>query len=385
MGAYEKKKHWKTALFVAALLIGISSLWYTNYLVEKLAHEEKKRIQLWAAAYNELINLDNDSGDLTFESEVIKTNETIPVILADENDNIIDARNFDSIPMQDEDYLREQLREMKAERDPIVIEYGNGSRNFIYYKNSNLIAQLTYYPYIQLFVISLFVIVSYLAFSASRRYEQNRVWVGMSKETAHQLGTPISSLMAWTEYLNEDTSRLSKEILVEIEKDIERLNMITERFSKIGSEPVLIKENVADAIEETLSYLRKRVSRKVTMEVDPQSQVQTQAFISRPLFAWVVENLVKNAVDAMSGEGRVSFHIEERSRQVLVDIKDTGRGIPKSQFNTIFNPGFTTRKRGWGLGLSLVKRIVEIYHRGAIYVKTSELGTGTTFRIKLNK
>lgn len=385
IAGYEQKRNWKAALFVAALLIGISSLLYTNFLVDKLSREEQKRIQLWAAAYNEIINVEDDNNDLTFEIEVIKNNATIPVILTDAEDNIIDARNFDSLRMKEPEYLQRELAEMKEEREPIVIEYGNGSKNFIYYRNSTLVTQLMYYPYVQLFIISLFIIVSYFAFSASRKYEQNRVWVGMSKETAHQLGTPISSLLAWTEYLRENPEGVNEAMLREMEKDLERLQTITERFSKIGSAPVLEPENISATLSEMLDYLQGRVGRKVELIFKDRSRGDMMVRLSKPLFSWVIENLTKNAVDAMTGKGTITYVLHEKGKQVVLDVTDTGRGVPKHMFKTIFNPGYTTRKRGWGLGLSLAKRIIESYHRGQIYVLESEPGKGTTFRIKLHE
>jgi hypothetical protein len=383
-GDYRNRRNWKIALLLGAIVIGVSSLFYTNNLVKQLSLEELKRIELWAEAYNQVLYSEDE--DITFAMEVIKNNETIPVILTDENKNIIAARNLDSTLIEDEEYVKEQKKIMQAQHDPIVVEYAEGKKNYIYYKNSYLVTQLRYYPMIQIFIISLFLMVSYFAFNSSRKYEQNKVWVGMSKETAHQLGTPLSSLMAWVEYLKENSNGgVSNTYIKELEKDIKRLEVITERFSKIGSAPVLVPENVYDIIHDSIEYLKVRVPKKVIFTIDKKSDRDATVPMSKSLFDWVIENLSKNAVNAMDGEGNIRFKITEKEKEVIIDIADSGKGISKSDFKTIFNPGYTTRKRGWGLGLSLAKRIINEYHGGQIYVKDSEIGKGTTFRIRLNK
>lgn len=404
MNDYTRKRYWKLLLLLFAMFIGVFSLWYTHVLVQKLSAEEKKKIQQWAEAtelivstgfmedysalreadtnqYRQLDLLMNEVNN--FLSNIQKQNVTIPVILTDEQDNIISFRNLDNDKTGDSLFLAEELKEMKEEHEPIVIALYAGSKNYIYYKNSLLLTQLRYYPYFQLSVIALFMLVSYLAFSASRRSEQNRVWVGMSKETAHQLGTPISSLMAWMEMLRQDESA-DQLVVREMEKDIARLNIITERFSKIGSSPALQPENLVQVIGHAVNYLQSRSSSKVQFALEYSSNAIT-APLNVPLFEWVIENLSKNAMDAMDGIGSITFSIRDEAKTVVIDVTDTGKGIPKSKFQTVFNPGYTTKKRGWGLGLSLVKRIVEDYHKGSIIVHQSEPNKGTTFRIVLHK
>lgn len=383
MNIYARKQLWKLFLLLAALLIGIVSLWYTNQLVKKLSEEEKKKVELWAQGTRHLANLSEDAGDISFVFEVIKNNTTVPVILADQDDNVISFRNLDSLNAADPQYLKKQIALMRSQHEPIEIALYNGQIHHIYYKDSILLTQLKYYPYFQLGVIALFLAVSYLAFSASRKAEQNQVWIGMAKETAHQLGTPLSSLIAWIEYLKlkgGDTEHTR-----EIEKDVERLKTITERFSKIGSSPILKKENVTDVLRHSVGYIRTRVSEKVSFEFSGATDLPIYAPMNIPLFEWVIENLLNNAVDAMSGEGKISIALTDQQQFVYIDISDTGKGVPKSAYKTIFKPGYTTKSRGWGLGLSLAKRIIEEYHSGHIFVKSSEVNKGTTFRIVLNK
>lgn len=381
---YTRKQRWKLALLIAALLIGLTSLWYTNKLVEKLSEQEKKNVELWAAAVKQLSDVEVDGGDVSFALEFTRSNNTIPMILTDAEGNINSSRNLDSVKALDEKWMLEQVEIMKSEKDPIVIRFGKDKEvNYVYYRDSMLIKQLKYYPYFQLAVISLFLMVSYLAFSSSRKAEQNQVWVGMAKETAHQLGTPLSSLMAWVEYLKTQQHR--PDHLEEMEKDIARLNTITERFSKIGSSPSLKKENVNEVVRNSMNYISPRSSSKVKFSLNGVTNYDVFAPMNVPLFEWVLENLFKNAVDAMSGEGAITVSITDQQQFVYIDIADTGKGIPKSKYKTVFKPGYTSKSRGWGLGLSLSKRIVEEYHGGRIFVKSSDPGKGTTFRIVLPK
>ena len=381
---YTRKQRWKLALLIAALLIGLTSLWYTNKLVEKLSAQEKKNVELWAAAVKQLSDVEVDGGDVSFALEFTRSNNTIPMILTDADGNINSSRNLDSVKAMDEKWMLEQVEIMKSEKEPIVIRFGKEKEvNYVYYRDSMLIKQLKYYPYFQLAVISLFLLVSYLAFSSSRKAEQNQVWVGMAKETAHQLGTPLSSLMAWVEYLKTQERR--PEHLDEMEKDIARLNTITERFSKIGSSPSLKKENVNEVVRNSMNYISPRSSSKVKFSLNGITNYDVFAPMNVPLFEWVLENLFKNAVDAMSGEGAITVSITDQQQFVYIDIADTGKGIPKSKYKTVFKPGYTSKSRGWGLGLSLSKRIVEEYHGGRIFVKSSDPGKGTTFRIVLPK
>jgi signal transduction histidine kinase len=380
---YSRKQQWKILLLIAAMCIGAASLWYTNKLVKRLSAEEKKKVELWAQGTRQLADLADDQGDISFVFEVIKNNETVPVILVNENDEIINFRNLDSLKSLNETYLTDQLGKMKAERPPIEISLLNGQKNYIYYRDSLLITQLKYYPFFQLAVIALFLLVSYLAFSASRNAEQNQVWVGMAKETAHQLGTPLSSLMAWLEILRQ--KGVDKEYTTEIEKDILRLNTITERFSKIGSAPALHRTNIHEVVAHTAEYMQKRASSKLVFSIVNKENHEVFVPVNVPLFEWVLENTIKNSMDAMTGKGKITITITDQRQYVYIDITDTGKGLPKSKYKTIFKPGYTTKKRGWGLGLSLSKRIVEEYHGGQIFVKNSEPGKSTTIRIVLRK
>lgn len=388
MDIYYRKQRWKLYLFLFAAIIGIGSLLYTNQLVKLLAHEEKKKIELWAEATRQLADLsditepDIPQKDIGFPLQVVEYNTTIPVIIADQEDNILYYRNMDSLKMLNPDYSRRQLGKMKSESEPIAIELGESIVQYVYYRNSTLLVQLTYYPYVQLGVILLFILVAYLAFSASRRAEQNQVWVGLSKETAHQLGTPTSSLIGWVELLKE--KHPDKKLVSELEKDASRLEEITERFSKIGSKPVLKNANIQEVLKDSVAYIESRTPDGVKFTFDPGGK-DFVVPINRALFQWVVENLCKNSVDAMEGKGNIRISVNEQHKQVLIDFEDSGKGIPKNRHKTIFKPGYTTKMRGWGLGLSLAKRIIEIYHKGKIFVLHSEADKGTVIRIMLQK
>jgi signal transduction histidine kinase len=502
MNIYSKKQRWKLLLFVAAALIVVASLWYTNTLVsniareerrkaklwadaiqrranlvkytnelfDKIRSEERKKVELWAKGTRQLANPDFNMEDVSFLFEVIKNNETVPVILADEKGNVISARNLDSLREKDPAFLKEQMALMKQSHEPIeiniyngqknylyyqdsrlfselklvlddhvksfisevainsasvpviytdssrtqLIAYGNvdsarikdqvflkqmidemasenapieieldkGYKNYIFYKDSFLLTQLKYYPFVQFGVIGLFLVIAYTLFSTSRKAEQNQVWVGMAKETAHQLGTPLSSLIAWLEYL--EMKGTDSETIKEIRQDVRRLETITERFSKIGSMPVLEKKNLVEVLSGAMGYMRTRTSKNVIYSLNSPSS-DLSASLNVPLFEWVIENLCRNAVDAMDGKGSITIDLHDQVQYVYIDITDSGKGIPKSKFKTVFEPGYTTKKRGWGLGLSLTRRIIENYHLGRIFVKRSEPGAGTTFRIVLKK
>jgi len=380
---YARKQRWKLLLLTAALLIGAASLWYTNKLVKNLADEERKKINLWAEATKKLADVSELNTDLGFPYAVISDNTTIPVILTDSSFGMITYRNLDSLKMLDKKYATLQIAEMRDSHDPIEIVLPGENKNYILYKDSTLLVKLRYYPYFQLSVIALFLFVSYLAFSNSRKSEQNQVWVGMAKETAHQLGTPLSSLIAWMEILK--MKGLSSEYTGEIQKDIQRLQTITDRFSKIGSAPSLQKENVEEVLEHSINYIKTRTSDKINFALVNNSSAQVFAPMNVPLFEWVIENILKNAIDAMTGEGKITAAITDQQQFVYIDIADSGKGISKGNFKTVFKPGYTTKSRGWGLGLSLSKRIIEEYHDGQIFVKHSEPNRGTTFRIVLKK
>ena len=369
-------------LLLFAVLIGMGSLIYTQYLVSKLKVEERKNIKLWAEA-TRLISLPDTSQNVEFLSTIIENNNTVPVILTDESDSIISTRNFDTHKSVDYKFIRQQLEKIKIKNEPIINNLENGHFNLIYYKDSIILTMLMYYPYIELGLILMFILVSYLAFSSSRKAEQNQVWVGMSKETAHQLGTPTSSLAGWIEILQNKYPDIS--ITKELARDVERLEKVTERFSRIGSKPSLSKENIVEIISRTIDYLKSRTSSKVKFFYDHSTKDEVYVPVNSALFEWVIENVSKNAIDAMEGIGELTIRIAETEKHALIDISDTGKGIPKSAFKKIFHPGFTTKQRGWGLGLSLARRIIEEYHNGKIFVRHSEVGKGSCIRIVMNK
>lgn len=497
---YEQKKTWKRWLFIMALLIVGFSLWYSNQLVKNIARDERAKITTWANAIQQRVNLVNytdnffdkiraeerkrveilaeatermvmagENENILFYLSIISNNTSIPVILADPQGRIKEARNVDfdtdsikefnpelleefsvypplkldyysgnfvyfyykdsklfselkvvlddlvesffnevannsaSVPviitdstrtkveawgaidstkLSDSVYLNQILAEMSAQNDPIGITIADQT-HYIFYKDSFLLTQLRYFPIIQLAIISIFLLVSYLLFSIARRSEQNQVWVGLAKETAHQLGTPLSSMMAWVEYLR--TKDVGEGTIEELEKDVKRLNTIAERFSKIGSAANLKTENLVDVIYNSVAYLKTRTSNKVIFTIEPPRGSVILVPLNYQLFDWVIENLVKNAVDAMSGQGTINIDISEEDNHINIDISDTGKGIPRKKFQTIFNPGYTSKQRGWGLGLSLTQRIIREIHDGKIFVKSSVAGKGTTFRIVLKK
>ena len=382
MNSYRHRTLWMLALFMLAVMTGIGSLAYTNYLVDILKEEERKKVELWAEA-TIIINSADTENNLEFPFSIIENNTTIPVILTDEADKIISSGNFDAVRMLDSVYMQDQLNRIKKRKDPIIINLGNGFINRIYYKDSIILTQLIYYPYVQLTIIILFILVAYLAFRSSRKAADNQVWVSMSKETAHQLGTPTSSLAGWVEILQERHPGIS--ITAEIGRDVERLEKITDRFSRIGSRPALKKDDIIPIISRTIDYLKTRSSSKVQFIADFDRSKQIIAPVNAPLFEWVIENLAKNAIDAMEGSGVIIFRAMENGKTVIIDVTDTGKGIPKGSFRKIFDPGYSTKQRGWGLGLSLAKRIVDEFHSGRIYVRQSEPGKGSCIRIILKK
>ena len=384
MEFYFRKRRWKILLLLLAVAIGIGSFLYTSWLVKKMASEERKNVELWAEATQKLINTDISSNqDITFLVDIINRNTTIPIITTDSLGNILDAKNINYTVENKDKVLARELRKMEDQNAPIIISVSPTETQYLHYRDSILLENLKYYPLIQFAVIFLFILVAYLAFSSSRNAEQNQVWVGMSKETAHQLGTPISSLMAWVELLK--MQNIDESLIKEFEKDTQRLEKITERFSKIGSVPELIRTDVAETIRSTVSYLKTRSSLKVKYILDFDEQAKYEIPLNASLFSWVIENLCKNAIDAMNNIGTIQISLVDKGDQILIDVTDSGKGISKSYHKTVFQPGFTTKKRGWGLGLSLAKRIVENYHKGKIFLKQSELNKGTTFRIILLK
>lgn len=381
MNVFGNRRRWQLILFIGAVVIGMASLLYTNQLVKKMARQEQLKAGMLAHAWTQIVNAGSDDVNLDFYAGVIEDNETIPVIVTDSLDNVIFTRNLDSERLSDQ-YIARHLRKMKEHAEPVIIPLPPSDKQYLYYDQSTLLTRLQYYPYIQLGIILLFILVAYFAFRFSVKFEENQVWVGLTKETAHQLGTPISSLLAWVEMMKIRNS--DREMLTELEKDVNRLEKITERFSKIGSNPVTIPQDVNTVIRTAVNYIRTRSSGKVKFQFD-MSADPVVVPLNSALFEWVIENLCKNAIDAMQGEGSISISVVPSAQTVQIDISDTGKGIPKPMFNEIFKPGFTTKKKGWGLGLSLVKRIVEQYHEGRIFVQQSELNKGTVFRILLRK
>ena len=388
MQMFERIRHIRYVLLLVAVLIAIGSLLVSNYLISDLEQEERNRMGVWAEAMRSL-NAADENTDMNLVLKVINGNRTIPVILTDQKGIALSARNINKMFSSDEDsvlYLSALAKDFRSHGRVIRIdlpqEFDQGGYIHICYDESLMLKRLAIYPYIQLGVVILFVLIAIFALFSAMRAEQNKVWVGLSKETAHQLGTPISSLIAWHEVLKE--SYPDDVLLPEMEKDIKRLERIAERFSKIGSIPDPKPENVLDVLSRVVVYMDKRTSNKVQMRtIFPDGPVIANLIPS--LFEWVAENLCKNAVDAMGGAGSIEVVVEEDEQYVYVEVKDSGKGIPKSNFRSVFKPGFTTKERGWGLGLSLAKRIVEEYHHGKIYVKDSVIGVGTTFRIELPK
>ena len=367
----------KIVLVVAAILIAAASLLISHKLVSDLKQEERSKMDLWAKAMNFVQEADSET-DLSLALAFIEGNTTIPVIVTDAQGAVMEYRNID----EDAD-VTDYARRMRQAGDTISIDLGAGDYLLVCYDESTLLKRLTQYPYWQLGIVMIFVVVAIFALLSSKRAEQNKVWVGLSKETAHQLGTPISSLMAWTEMLKE--SYPDDELIPEMEQDVRRLERIAERFSKIGSLPEPVATSMNEVLDHVIAYMDKRTSQKVAIKGHyPSHDVMVR--INASLFEWVIENLCKNAVDAMEGQpGKIDLWLLEEGDTVAVEVVDTGKGIRKKNVNNVFRPGFTTKKRGWGLGLSLAKRIVEEYHRGHIFVKQSEVGKGTTFRIELRK
>ncbi len=394
MEFYKDNTKLKWIILAVSVLISAGSIYYTNILVEQLKGREKQQVDLIAKALEYVINEDYSTNVVFVIQEIINKNNSIPIILVNDTGEVVQVRNIKIDSSQAKTKVKQQLQKeltsMSLVYEPILIELKDATKNNevferqkLYYKNSFLLTQLIAFPYIQLSVLAIFGFISYLAFNYSRTAEQNQVWVGLAKETAHQLGTPLSSLMAWVEVLRDDPDIKNKGIVDELDKDVRKLRVVTERFSSIGSTPVLKDENIYQLINNVVGYLQPRVSSKINFEVYTLSET-IRARVHPPLFEWVVENLCKNAVDAMGNSGTIAIKILRGSDQkVFIDISDTGKGIPKTMVPNVFKPGFTTKKRGWGLGLALAKRIIEMYHEGRIFVKASEENLGTTFRIEL--
>lgn len=376
---YELSRHIKLIFIVVGIAIILISTLFTNRLAQQLAFEEQKKIEIWAEAYRQLDMSENSN--IEFALNIIEDNNTIPLIVVDDKGNMIQSRNINEPKKEVASFYKKEIERLKSVHEPIQIKINDNSSSYIYYDDSRLLKQLYVFPYIQFGVIGVFLLIAFLAFSSTKKAEQNRVWVGLSKETAHQLGTPISSLLAWVDILK---GRHEEDKLIgEMAKDVNRLRIIAERFSKIGSVPDLQIVSLNETLSNAVQYISNRTSQKVAIECHYSDDNTVFSKINVPLFEWVVENLCKNAIDAMDGTGRIDIYVSQKDKEITIDVKDTGKGIERSKFNAVFSPGYTTKKRGWGLGLSLAKRIIEEYHGGKIFVKQSEINNGTTFRILL--
>jgi signal transduction histidine kinase len=368
-----------------AILIVAGSIVYSEFLARKIAAEEKQKVAQWADAQQFIINAPA-SVNIAFATEIITEQKSIPVIETNENDSIVNFINLDSAEaINDTNYLKEKLKEFSRVHDPIVTEISKQPyrANKYYYGDSFLLKQIRYYPLVQLLIVALFIVVTITALNVQFRSQQNRVWAGMAKESAHQMGTPLSSMSAWIEMLKETPG--DEKIIAEMQKDLDRLKLVSDRFSKIGSSPQLEEKDIIAQVNSMVDYMKRRAGGKVNFTVNTHHETQVSAMISVTLFDWVIENLLKNALDAMEGHGNINIEIINEAASIIIDVKDSGKGISRAHIDKVFRAGFTTKKRGWGLGLTLCKRIIEQYHHGQLFVKWSEPGKGTTFRIVLNK
>jgi len=370
------------AVIIASFIIVTLILWNTYAFFQKFKNEERAKMEILATAQKDLAtNLDLNAS-INLPLKILENNKSVPMILSNDNDEIISWQNLDSVKAKDHSYLVKQLAIMKRENDPVIIQFDKNQKNYIYYRDSDLLTKLKYYPIALILILFLFASVIYLFFKSNKVAEQNKLWTGMAKETAHQIGTPLSSLLGWIEILRLENT--DENTIKEIENDVHRLNIIAERFSKIGSIPTLEKLNIVEATFNSFNYLKLRSSKQVEFNFE-SSEKKILANINLQLYSWVIENLIKNAIDAMEGKGKITLGISENIKNVTIFISDTGKGIPKKLQQKIFSPGFTTKKRGWGLGLSLAKRIIEDYHNGKISVSKSEINKGSTFVITLKK
>jgi nitrogen-specific signal transduction histidine kinase len=395
MKVYNPRSKWKIYLAIAGIVILLISLVYTSYLAKRLRDGERNKAILLFNAYKAIQESDLDA-DITLPSNIIESNLDIPIMVVSESGDVLYARNFSEVLDTNKVFLNTKLMQLKKKGpEPTVISDAS-TRQYLYYQNSKLHELLAYFPYIQLMLLGAFIAVGYVSVNNARRAEQNRVWVGMAKETAHQLGTPISAIIGWIEHMRDNYPEGSQEIealkqtqlevLQEMQNDVDRLDLIADRFSKIGSAPDLSDVNVYDQMREITIYIQRRAPRKIVFEEPPLESPPIHIAINPPLFNWVIENIMRNALDAIEeGVGTISWKIGNLENFIEIDISDTGKGIPASDLKAVFEPGFTTKARGWGLGLSLAKRIIENYHKGKIFVKHSRLGEGTTFSILLPK
>jgi two-component system, sporulation sensor kinase D len=383
---YDQYQKFKLIFILIAIMIVLPSMYLTHLIVDKLSQQEMHTMEVWAEATRQLAVAD-DNADMTLVLKVLNGNTTIPAVLVDSKDQLVNPEygicNIELPKENKEEFLKEKIQKLKKANPPIVIQIDQHTKHYVYYDESSLLKNLGTFSYSIFGVVGIFLVIAFMVFSNTKKVEQNQVWVGLSKETAHQLGTPISSLLAWVELLK--SKHMEDKLIDEMSKDVNRLRIIADRFSKIGSKPTLEAVPLPGVLDNAVTYIKNRTSNKVVITTIYEASKGMRVNLNVPLFEWVIENLCKNAIDAMDGDGRIDITVTEISDSCCIDIKDTGKGIPKSKFKTVFNPGYTTKKRGWGLGLSLVKRIVDDYHAGKIFVKQSEIGKGTTFRIILKK
>ena len=369
-----------TFILTILLVIVVLSVSFTTRLANKFAEEEYRKIELWAEATRQLIMADEDD-NIDLILSVMEGNTTIPVYMVDSAHQLLLSRNVREPKHNKEEFYQQRINNLRLSQEPIVVQVNEEVTQYIYYEDSILLRRLYWFPYVQLAVIIAFIAIAVIALIMAQRSEQNSLWVGLSKETAHQLGTPISSLNAWNELLK--ATYPNDALLPQMDEDIRRLQMIAERFSKIGSQPTLNQEAILPIVQSAMEYMRVRTSNKITYTL--HADTDCQVMVCKPLFEWVIENLCKNAIDSMEGKGEITLSLTKQENKVHLDITDTGKGIDRRHFKTIFKPGYTSKKRGWGLGLSLAKRIIEDYHRGKLFVKQSQIGVGSTFRITLEQ
>jgi signal transduction histidine kinase len=378
--------NWRILLGMIAIAIVTGTIFYSDYLAKKIAHAEREKVDVWVQSLRTRATV-NEQAAIDLTNTIAAHNTDIPIIETDEMDNPSgEVLNLDSVQLKkDTGYIRKKLLEFKSLHEPIKVEISKQPLiiNKYYYGTSKLLAEVRYYPLIQLFIVALFIIITLITISTRNKSTQNQVWAGMAKEAAHQLGTPLSSLQGWVELLKENNA--NEKIVNEMSKDVDRLKLVSDRFGKIGSTPQLEEMDIAAQVENMMNYIKRRAPEKIIFSLNKNGEQEIPAMINGPLFDWVIENLLKNALDAMEGKGSIGINIKNEAAQILIDVTDTGKGISKQNFNKVFKPGYTTKKRGWGLGLSLSKRIIEQYHKGELFVKNAEPGKGTTFRIILNK
>jgi len=377
--------NWRTALAVVAILIVSGTIFYSQYLARKIAKEERKKVEQWVKASRFILSSPGDA-DITIASMIVTENISIPIIETNEKDSITQHINLDSAKAAaNPAFVQKKLRQFKSQNKAIewTAPDSTGRKNLYYYGNSKLLNEVRYYPIVQLCIVALFILITLFSLRSSYRSAQNQVWAGMAKETAHQLGTPVSSLEGWVEMLKEKAG--NEKIVEELAKDVDRLRLVSDRFGKIGSTPHLEPTELVSQVRNMVDYMKKRATGKIIFTINTHGKQQVTGNISAPLFDWVIENLLKNALDAMEGKGRITVDMNEDQKSIYIDVTDSGKGISNQHLANVFKPGFTTKKRGWGLGLSLSRRIIEQYHKGQIFVKNSEQGKGTTFRIVLKK